>query len=106
MTNGGDVMDCLRPLLRQHRATVMAFDLSNSPSSTSGLWNNFSTQTVFAVKAFFKSIDAGAHWTRLPATISNANFFFVNDIVVTESGKSAGTARLRRDAESVRISQS
>src|SRR4029079_1444818 len=31
----------------------------------------------------FKSIDAGAHWTRLPATISNTDFFFVNDIVVS-----------------------
>jgi len=82
-TNGGTSWAPLNDFLANIAVTCMAFDPSNSNIIYAGTGEAFFNADGVRGAGIFKSNDAGAHWTRLPATISNANFFFISDIVVS-----------------------
>src|SRR5215212_1085785 len=82
-TNGGTSWAPLDDFLANIAVTCMAFDPSNSTTIYAGTGEGFFNADGVRGAGIFKSTDSGAHWTRLSSTISNANFFFVNDIVVS-----------------------
>jgi hypothetical protein len=82
-TNGGSSWAPLNDFLANIAVTSMAFDPANSSTIYAGTGEGYFNSDGVRGAGIFKSTDAGAHWTRLPATISNSNFFFVNDIVVS-----------------------
>lgn len=82
-TNGGTSWLPLDDFLANIAVTCLAFDPSNSSTIYAGTGEGFFNADGVRGAGIFKSLDAGAHWTRLAATISNTNFFFVNDIVVS-----------------------
>ena len=84
-TNGGNSWAPLDDFLANIAVTCMAFDPSNSNTIYAGTGEGYFNADGVRGAGIFKSTDAGAHWTRLAATISNTNFFFVNDIVVSPS---------------------
>jgi len=82
-TNGGTSWAPLDDFLANIAVTCMAIDPSNPGILYAGTGEGFFNADGVRGAGIFKTTDAGAHWTRLPATINNANFFFVNDIVVS-----------------------
>lgn len=82
-TNAGNSWAPLDDFLANIAVTSMAFDPSNSNTIYAGTGEGYFNADGVRGAGIFKSTDAGAHWTRLAATISNSNFFFVNDIVVS-----------------------
>src|SRR5215213_856772 len=82
-TNGGNSWAPLDDFLANIAVTRMAFDPSNSNTIYAGTGEGFFNADGVRGAGIFKSTDAGAHWTRLAATISNTNFFFITDIVVS-----------------------
>ena len=82
-TNGGTSWAPLDDFLANIAVTTLAFDPSNSSTIYAGTGEGFFNADGVRGAGIFKSTDSGAHWTRLASTISNANFFFVNDIVVS-----------------------
>ena len=82
-TNGGAAWAPLDDFLANIAVTCMAFDPSNSSTIYAGTGEGYFNADGVRGAGIFKSTDSGAHWTRLAATISNSNFFFVNDIVVS-----------------------
>jgi hypothetical protein len=84
-TNAGNAWAPLNDFLANIAVTCLAFDPSNSNTIYAGTGEGFFNADGVRGAGIFKSTDAGAHWTRLSATASNANFFFVHDIVVSPS---------------------
>ncbi|HKP82310.1 MAG TPA: Ig-like domain-containing protein [Pyrinomonadaceae bacterium] len=84
-TNGGDSWAPLNDFLANIAVSCMAFDPADSNTIYAGTGEGFLNADGVRGAGIFKSTDAGANWTRLPATASNADFFFVNDIVVSPS---------------------
>jgi hypothetical protein len=84
-TNGGTSWAPLNDFLANIAVTCLAFDPSNSTTLYAGTGEGFFNADGVRGAGIFKSTDSGAHWTRLASTISNANFFFINDIVVSPS---------------------
>src|SRR5215204_43638 len=84
-TNGGTSWLPLNDFLANIAVTCMACDPSNPGTIYAGTGEGYFNVGAVRGAGMFKTTDAGAHWTRLPATISNSNFFFINDIVVSNS---------------------
>ncbi|HKG79518.1 MAG TPA: hypothetical protein VKA78_08865, partial [Pyrinomonadaceae bacterium] len=84
-TNGGTSWLPLNDFLANIAVTCMVFDPSNPGTIYAGTGEGYFNVGAVRGAGMFKTTDAGAHWTRLPATISNSNFFFINDIVVSNS---------------------
>ena len=82
-TDGGASWLPLNDFLANIAVTSMAFDPSNSSIIYAGTGEGFFNADGVRGAGIFKTVDAGANWTRLAATASNSNFFFVNDIVVS-----------------------
>jgi hypothetical protein len=82
-TNGGTSWLPLDDFLANIAVTCLALDPSNPGTIYAGTGEGFFNADGVRGAGIFKSTDAGAHWTRLTATASNSNFFFVNDIVVS-----------------------
>ena len=82
-TDGGSSWAPLNDFLANIAVICMALDPSNPGTIYAGTGEGYFNADGVRGAGIFKSTDAGAHWTRLPATISNSNFFFVNDIVVS-----------------------
>jgi len=82
-TNGGTTWAPLNDFLANIAVTCIAIDPSNPNILYAGTGEGFFNADGVRGAGLFKSTDAGANWTRLPATINNADFFFVNDIVVS-----------------------
>src|SRR5215217_258758 len=82
-TNGGSSWLPLNDFLANIAVTCLAFDPSNSSTIYAGTGEGFLNADGVRGAGIFKTTDAGAHWTRLAATVSNTNFFFVNDLVVS-----------------------
>src|SRR6185369_2374586 len=82
-TNAGTSWAPLDDFLANIAVTCLAFDPSNSTTIYAGTGEGFFNADGVRGAGIFKSTDAGAHWTRLAATISNSDFFFVHDIVVS-----------------------
>jgi Bacterial Ig domain len=82
-TNGGSSWLPLNDFLANIAVTCMAFDPSNSSTIYAGTGEGYFNADGVRGAGIFKTTDAGSHWTRLAATASNVNFFFINDIVVS-----------------------
>jgi hypothetical protein len=82
-TNGGTSWAPLDDFLANIAVSSLALDPTNSNTIYAGTGEGFFNADGVRGAGIFKSTDAGAHWTRLAATASNSNFFFVNDIVVS-----------------------
>jgi Big-like domain-containing protein len=82
-TNGGSSWSPLNDFLANIAVTSMALDPANSATIYAGTGEGYFNSDGVRGAGIFKSTDSGAHWTRLAATISNVNFFFVNDLVVS-----------------------
>jgi hypothetical protein len=82
-TNGGGSWLPLNDFLANIAVTCLAFDPANSSIIYAGTGEGFFNADRVQGAGMFKSMDAGAHWTRLAFTVNNSNFFFVNDIVVS-----------------------
>ena len=82
-TNGGTTWAPLNDFLANIAVTCMAIDPSNRNILYAGTGEGFFNADGVRGAGIFKTTDAGVTWTRLPATINNADFFFVNDIVVS-----------------------
>ena len=82
-TNGGNSWAPLDDFLANIAVTCLVLDPTNPSIIYAGTGEGFFNADGVRGAGIFKSTDAGAHWTRLTATASNSNFFFVNDIVVS-----------------------
>ena len=82
-TNAGATWLPLNDFLANIAVTSLAFDSSNPNTIYAGTGEGYFNADGVRGAGIFKTTDAGAHWTRLPATVSNSNFFFVNKIVVS-----------------------
>ena len=82
-TNGGTSWLPLDDFLANIAVTCLVLDPTNPSIIYAGTGEGFFNADGVRGAGIFKSTDAGAHWTRLTATASNSNFFFVNDIVVS-----------------------
>jgi hypothetical protein len=82
-TNAGTSWSPLNDFLANIAVTVLAMDPSNPNTIYAGTGEGFFNADGVRGAGIFKTVDAGAHWTRLSATASNTNFFFINDIVVS-----------------------
>ena len=82
-TNGGAAWAPLDDFLANIAVTALAFDPSDSNTIYAGTGEGYFNADGVRGAGIFKTIDAGAHWTRLASTASNSNFFFINDIVVS-----------------------
>ena len=82
-TNGGTTWAPLNDFLANIAVTCMAIDPANPNIIYAGTGEGFFNADGVRGAGMFKTTDAGANWTRLPATINNADFFFINDIVVS-----------------------
>ena len=82
-TNGGTSWAPLNDFLANIAVTTMAFDPSNSSIIYAGTGEGFFNADGVRGAGIFKTTNAGANWTRLAATASNADFFFISDIVVS-----------------------
>jgi hypothetical protein len=82
-TNGGASWAPLDDFLANIAVTCLVLDPTNPSIIYAGTGEGFFNADGVRGAGIFKSTDAGAHWTRLAATASNSNFFFVNDLVVS-----------------------
>lgn len=82
-TNGGTSWLPLDDFLANIAVTCLAIDPSNPNIIYAGTGEGFFNVDGVRGAGIFKTTDAGAHWTRLTATASNSNFFFVNDLVIS-----------------------
>ena len=82
-TNGGNSWAPLDDFLANIAVTCLVLDPTNPNIIYAGTGEGFFNADGVRGAGIFKSIDAGAHWTRLAATASDSNFFFVNDLVVS-----------------------
>src|SRR4029079_9881678 len=84
-TTAGAAWAPLNDFLANIAVTCMAFDPSNSAIIYAGTGEGFFNADGVRGAGIFKTTDAGAHWTRLAATASDLDFFFVNDLVVSSA---------------------
>src|SRR5689334_21400673 len=82
-TNGGNSWAPLDDFLANIAVTCLVLDPTNPSIIYAGTGEGFFNADGVRGAGIFKSTDAGAHWARLTATASNSNFFFVNDLVVS-----------------------
>lgn len=82
-TNAGSSWTPLNDFLANIAVTVLAMDPSDHNTLYAGSGEGFFNADGVRGAGIFKTIDAGAHWTRLASTASNSNFFFIADIVVS-----------------------
>jgi len=82
-TNGGIAWVPLNDFLANIAVTCMAMDPTNPNIIYAGTGEGFFNADGVRGAGIFKTTDAGANWTRLAATASNSDFFFVNDVVVS-----------------------
>src|SRR5438045_5756096 len=82
-TNAGGTWSPLNDFLANIAVTVLAMDPTDPNTIYAGTGEGYFNADGVRGAGIFKTMDAGAHWTRLATTASNANFFFINDIVVS-----------------------
>ena len=82
-TNAGASWAPLNDFLPNIAVTCLAFDPSNPNTIYAGTGEGFFNTDGVRGAGVFKTTDAGAHWTRLAATAGSADFYYVNDVVVS-----------------------
>lgn len=82
-TDGGASWAPLNDFLANLAVTTLVFDPADSNTIYAGTGEGFFNADAVRGAGIFKTTDAGAHWTRLAATASSPDFFYVNDVVVS-----------------------
>ena len=82
-TDAGSSWTPLNDFLANIAVTVLAMDPADHNTLYAGTGEGFFNADGVRGAGIFKTNDGGAHWTRLASTASNANFFFISDIVVS-----------------------
>jgi uncharacterized repeat protein (TIGR01451 family) len=86
-TNGGASWSALDDFMANIAVTCMAFEPGNSSVIYAGTGEGFFNADGVQGAGIFKSLDAGATWTRLAST-TGIDFQFVNDLVVGNGANS------------------
>ncbi len=82
-TDGGGTWTPLSDLAMANLAVVsLAFDPTNPNTIYAGTGEGFFNADAIRGAGIFRSTNAGATWSQLPAT-NNSNFFYVNSLVVS-----------------------
>jgi uncharacterized repeat protein (TIGR01451 family) len=81
-TNGGASWSALDDFMANIAVTCLAFEPGNSSVIYAGTGEGFFNADGVQGAGIFKSSDAGATWARLAST-TTSDFFFVNDLVVS-----------------------
>jgi subtilisin-like proprotein convertase family protein len=81
-TDGGANWTPLNDMMANLAVTCLAFDPTNPNIIYAGTGEGYGNSDAVRGLGIFKTTDGGTTWTQLPSTI-NSNFFFVNDIVVS-----------------------
>ncbi|HYG10272.1 MAG TPA: carboxypeptidase regulatory-like domain-containing protein, partial [Pyrinomonadaceae bacterium] len=82
--NAGAAWAPLDDFMANIAVTCLAFDPLNPDIIWAGTGEGFFNADAVRGAGIFRSTNAGANWSRLPAT-ANSNFFFVQDLVVSPS---------------------
>lgn len=83
-TNAGASWTPIADLIANLAVTCMAFDPKNANTIYAGTGEGFFNADSVRGAGIFKSIDAGATWSRLVNTAS-ADFYYVNDLIVSSN---------------------
>ncbi|HEY0461695.1 MAG TPA: hypothetical protein VGC97_21340 [Pyrinomonadaceae bacterium] len=90
-TDGGASWVALDDFMANIAVTCLTFEPGNSSILYAGTGEGFFNADAVQGAGIFKSTDSGATWARLASTANNANFTFVNDIVI---GNGANTQHI------------
>lgn len=82
-TDRGENWTPLTDLLPNLAVNALAIDPKNGATLYAGTGEGFGNADAVRGLGIFKSVDAGASWVHLETTRANANFFFVNKLVVS-----------------------
>lgn len=82
-TNGGDSWTTNTDSLANLAVNCMVMDPSNPNILYAGTGEGFSNNDALRGNGIFKTTDGGVHWTQLPATGNNPNFYFVNRLAIS-----------------------
>ncbi|MBL8189457.1 MAG: hypothetical protein JNK38_15715 [Acidobacteria bacterium] len=83
-TNAGASWTPIADLIANIAVTCLAFDPKNANTIYAGTGEGFFNADSVRGAGIFKSIDAGATWSRL-ANTANADFYYVNDLIVSSN---------------------
>ncbi|MBI1765195.1 MAG: hypothetical protein HYR56_27600 [Acidobacteria bacterium] len=82
-TNAGQAWTPLTDMLANIAVNSMAFDPKNPNVIYAGTGEGYFGFGHIRGAGMFKTVNAGQSWTRLTNTANNANFYYVNDLVVS-----------------------
>ncbi len=82
-TDAGASWNPLNDFLPNIAVTTLVFDPSNTNKIYAGTGEGFFNADGVRGAGIFVTTDAGATWNRLPSTAANADFFYVQKIVVS-----------------------
>ena len=82
-TDGGANWSPLTDLLANIAVNSMAMDPTNPNVIYAGTGEGFNNLDAVRGAGIFKTTDGGATWNLLTATTNNANFYYVNDLVIS-----------------------
>jgi sugar lactone lactonase YvrE len=84
-TNGGESWAPITDLIANIAVNSLAMDPKNSKVIYAGTGEGYFAIDNVRGAGIFKTEDAGATWKRLESTANNANFHYVNDLVISSS---------------------
>ena len=94
-TNAGTTWTALTDLLSNLAVCSMAMDPKNSSVLYAGTGEGYYNVDAVRGAGIFKTINAGANWTQLAST-ANADFYYVNKVVVSPNVSSRVYAATRK----------
>jgi uncharacterized protein (TIGR03437 family) len=84
-TNAGQSWAPIADLIANIAVCSLAFDPKNPNIVYAGTGEGFPNGDAVRGAGIFKTTDAGMNWTRLAGTVGTANFYFVNDLIVSSN---------------------
>ena len=88
-TNGGTTWTPLDDMMANLAVCSLVMDPTNSNVIYAGTGEGFNNIDAIRGDGIFKTTNGGSNWTQLASTHANADFHFVNGLVMT--GRRSGT---------------